>query len=464
MLVQFSVENFLSFDQNTVLSMRASSDASHPEHLAPISGFRGSPLLRGGAIYGANGAGKSNLLKAVAFAQKQIVRGMRPDERIPVLPFRLRTGERPSRFQFHFIVEALLFDYGFAVDTNRVVEEWLYATPLEKGSREQVWFERTTEGETTNIQFGSALTGRRNSERNRLQFLEEGTRPNQLFLTEAIERNVSVLKPAWNWFRETLLVLDAESRELELPLVAHKNIDLVSFMGDFLRQVGTGIDVVTTAERPVDFSSDFAGIPKNVVESIRAICTPSEIPTWILPVPTPRGIRHLLLSPQSEPQLVQLKMHHSSVDKGSVLFDLEEESDGTQRLIHLLPLLTMLCGEEAKVVLLDELDRRLHTHLSRAFVQSALRPENPNSQFLFTTHDTNLLDLDILRRDEIWFVEKDKGGASNLYSLAEFNVRPDLQIEKGYLNGRFGAIPLIGDLSRIGLTPSTKIPSTNVSE
>ena len=105
--------------------------------------------------------------------------------------------------------------------------------------------------------------------------------------------------------------------------------------------------------------------------------------------------------------------------------------------------------------MLDELDRRLHPHLSRLIVQTALKCQNKN-QLLFTTHDTNLLDLDLLRRDEIWFVEKDKSGRSALYSLAEFKVRPDLQIEKGYLNGRFGAIPFIGDIGSLGWNEDPK--------
>jgi AAA15 family ATPase/GTPase len=112
----------------------------------------------------------------------------------------------------------------------------------------------------------------------------------------------------------------------------------------------------------------------------------------------------------------------------------------------------MLQSDNDLTVVLDELDRRFHPHLSRLFLQTALESGGAQSsnQLLFTTHDTNLLDLELLRRDEIWFVEKDNGGASNVYSLAEFNIRPDLKIQKGYLNGRFGAIPFVSDVDSLG--------------
>jgi len=131
-----------------------------------------------------------------------------------------------------------------------------------------------------------------------------------------------------------------------------------------------------------------------------------------------------------------------------VEFSIDEESEGTQRLINLIPALFILKKNPEKVIFLDELDRRLHPLLSRKFLEFFLqcKIEQSKNQLIFTTHDTNLLDLDLLRRDEIWFVEKNNQGASQLYSLAEFKIRSDLKVEKGYLNGRFGAIPFFGNI------------------
>jgi len=164
------------------------------------------------------------------------------------------------------------------------------------------------------------------------------------------------------------------------------------------------------------------------------------------------GERYALKSgDQCEPILVRFHMQHRGQDGQRVDLEIYEQSEGTQRLINLLPALFSFQENEERVVIIDELDSRLHPLVSRLIIQAAVAggETNQKSQLIFTTHDTNLLDLDLLRRDEIWFVEKDKGGASHLYSLAEFKTRPDLKIEKGYLNGRFGAIPFIGDLQRL---------------
>jgi AAA15 family ATPase/GTPase len=156
-----------------------------------------------------------------------------------------------------------------------------------------------------------------------------------------------------------------------------------------------------------------------------------------------------------------LRTRHRDANGKLVDFSLEEESEGTQRLINLIPSLFLLKQDLEKVIFLDELDRRLHTKLSRCFVEMAINCRNKNNQLIFTTHDTNLLDLDLLRRDEIWFVEKNDQGASSCYSLAEFKVRPDLKIEKGYLNGRFGAIPFFGNLKSLGwMEENTNLAST----
>jgi AAA15 family ATPase/GTPase len=158
---------------------------------------------------------------------------------------------------------------------------------------------------------------------------------------------------------------------------------------------------------------------------------------------------------------MRIKTKHRH-EKGQLVdFSIEEESEGTQRLINLIPILFSLKNKSEKVILLDELDRRLHPLLSRQFLEFFLqgKAEEMRNQLIFTTHDTNLLDLDILRRDEIWFLEKNQQGASHLYSLAEFKIRPDLKIDKGYLNGRFGAIPFFGDIHSLGWSKADTNPS-----
>ncbi|HEY6327989.1 MAG TPA: AAA family ATPase, partial [Blastocatellia bacterium] len=148
-------------------------------------------------------------------------------------------------------------------------------------------------------------------------------------------------------------------------------------------------------------------------------------------------------------KMIRAWASHSTAEGGSTGFDLKHESDGTLRLMRLAPILFRMRGSES-IFIIDELELRLHPLLCKMFVETALSNGTwPNSQIIFTTHNTDLLD-DVMRRDEIWLVEKDKEGASHLRSLAEFDIRPDLKIRRGYLNGRFGAIPMLRELPEGG--------------
>lgn len=452
MLVQFSVENFLSFNEEQVFSMVAAVDNQHPAHLIPDVPRKGNALLRGAAIYGANAAGKSNLVHALRFAQTLILEGTRGSQSIPVRPFRLGGSEpRPSKFEFIIHSGGVLYNYGFRVDFARVWEEWLFATPAKQ---EVPFFQRTTdESGKTQVEFGPSFKGRSKRQEQFLDFVAQGTRPNQLFLTEAAERNVAELSSLVAWFQESLTIISAETQATGLEVEAQESADFSAFLSAFLSAAGTGIDNVTTEETPFDIDKQIPGLPSQTREQIVTRLRQNE--AVLLNLHGPQGERYMLRSgQQGHPVRLRLRLQHQSQDGNPITFDVSEESEGTQRLIHLLPALLLLKRTPGKVVILDELDRRLHPLLSRLLVQTALESdaEQGHSQLIFTTHDTNLLDLDLLRRDEIWFVEKDGGGASHIYSLGEFKVRPDLKIEKGYLNGRFGAIPFIGDVSKLGWT------------
>ena len=448
MLVQFSVENFLSFDEEQVFSMVAASGDQHPAHLVPDVPRKGESLLRAAALYGANGAGKSNLVQAMQFAKNLIVGGTRGTQPIPVRPFKLggHTG-RPSKFEFIFKTKGVLYNYGFRLDASRIHEEWLYATP---NKHEVKFFERTTsEDGKVEVEVGPAFSGRSSKQKQFLNFVAQGTRPNQLFLTETLERNVAEVKTALDWFQKSLLIVLPETPATHLEMYVHEDEAMTSFMGIALCMTGTGAEGVFTEEIPYDFDSLPSSVPGAAREQIKAQLAASYAVTVSLH--GPKGER-LTLKRDGEDHIMQvlLRTLHRGKDERMVQFNMDEESDGTQRLIHLLPALFALRQNPDHVIVLDELDRRLHPFLSRFFVQAALEGDGEQyGQLIFTTHDTNLLDLDLLRRDEIWFADKDKSGASHLYSLAEFKTRTDLKIEKGYLNGRFGAIPFIGDIRRL---------------
>ena len=451
MLIQLTIENFLSFRDEVTFSMvGVSSDRQHADRLIEDAAGKGRSVVPIAAIYGANAAGKSNLIKALIFAKELILEGTRSNRSIPVATFKLGDySKKPSKFEFIFTHQDARYSYGFKLNREQIIEEWLHAIPPGK-KKEVMYFERITSSDRkTSVDYGSPLTGRGSKRKQFLEFIAEGTRPNQLLLTEAIDRNVEALFPVANWFRKTLVVISAEATCISLGIQVLVDNSFTDFLRQFLVLAGTGIDGIEAEEVELDFDRYFPNMSK--IEREDFLQEFSEIDEDAALMSNDDDKQYLIYKNEiGEIKLVRLTTQHRHADGDLTGFTIEEESEGTQRLIHLVPALFMLKEETEKVVFIDELDRRLHPLLSRLFVKTAIECIGKDNQLVFTTHDTNLLDLELLRRDEIWFVEKDRQGSSSLYSLAEFKTRPDLKIEKGYLNGRFGAIPFFGNPESLG--------------
>lgn len=439
MLLQFSVENFACFSDEALFSMVATSGEEHPGHLVETESGRKPRILRTAALYGANAHGKTKLIEALHFAQSLIVQGTKSTQLVKVSPFRLDPIrlQQPSRFDFVIDYQEVEYSYGFKVDRERVHEEWLYAKP---GVREVTFFERITDAEgRVTVDPGPSLAGRSKKEQQFLAFVAKGTRPNQLFLTEAVDRNVEKLQPLFQWFKEVLTIIAATAHAQSLEIRANEEKDFTAFIGDFLDKAGTGIAGIETEQEELNYSKH--GIPEHLRDEFEQTIEKGGIATLM----SEEGASFSICADATgKPMLVRLKTRHTGKDGVPVLFDFEEESAGTQRLMDILPILADAQTQE-KVYVIDELDRKLHPLLSRLFVETYLGQgiAPRRGQLIFTTHDTHLLDLDLLRRDEIWFLQKGDDGASNLYSLSDLKVRADLKIEKGYLNGRFGGIPFI---------------------
>lgn len=451
MLIQFTIENFLSFRDEVTFSMVAvNSDSQHSDHLAQNEAGEGRSILPIAAIYGANAAGKSNLIKAMSFVQDLVVRGTRSGQSIPVSTFKLGNySSHPSKFELIFTYAGSQYSYGFRLNRDQILEEWLYGIPKNR-KREVMYFERTTSTtRETTVEYGARLKDK-NTNQQRLEFIAEGTRHNQLFLTEAVDRNVQSLEPVADWFKKVLTIISAEASYIGLEMRLRNDEAFTDFLSKFLHFAGTGIDSISTEKVDLNFDRHFPSLPESMREKISQQIEDLDKNSAAI-IETNKGGR-MIVSKNSENRVsvTELRTRHLSEDGKLIDFSLNEESEGTQRLIHLLPSLFLLKQDSEKVVFLDELDRRLHPQLSRRFVEVELGCRNKNNQLIFTTHDTNLLDLDLLRRDEIWFVEKNQQGSSSCYSLAEFKIRPDLKVEKGYLNGRFGAIPFFGNIQSLG--------------
>lgn len=448
MLLQFTVENYLSFGEEATFSLLATRDKDHPRHIT-----QGKPsVLRGAAIYGANASGKSNLIAAMEFSRRLIVEGVRPNKSLGVRPFELGSGIRkPTRFEWIFRHAEKVWSYLLEVEGSRIVAESLYARD-ENETKDLLIFDRETdeEGQVT-VDFGPKFRGpKREGKAQFLEFVAKGCRSEQLFLSEAVERNVEELEKVKEWFEDVLHIVPTGSLMPQLGGMLVYRADVLDFLSSFLKFADVGIECLVLERQPFQLEKlpswideeDFAEMVADFEKDPNGVAVYQPTDSFAAPKMVQRETN-------GEFSLITPKARHRAVGGEERDFPFEWESAGTRRLLHLVPWLFRLRTQPI-VLIMDELDQHLHTLLTREFVRLAFNgSEESQGQFIFTTHDTNLLDKEVFRRDEIYFVTKSDTGSSRLRSLAEYKVRGDLVYEKGYLLGRFDAIPTFSGLERL---------------
>ena len=444
MLIRFTVENFLSFNQRIDFNMIAADDTNHSHHVVKGDSNESIGLLRTSIIYGANASGKSNLIKAMKFARDFIVDGVEKNTNININNFKLDKTcyTKPSRFEFEFRNQDKQYAYGFLVDKHKIHEEWLFEigvnteTPIYERKGEDINFHNF------NHEF---FLNSSEDEKNRIRYEAASTRENLLFLTNSQERKVKQLEPIYEWFNDVLTIIFPDSK----PLLPFFSQSVQNSLSKFLESLDLGIKKITTNTIDLD---DYKKIPAEIKDNIRKDFPNEEDEEDAIFVPALKCI--ISKSKDETNKLIVLNLSPVRLDKENdeVPFEILEESDGTQRLIDLFPMLIHLARGNA-VYVIDEIERSLHSLLIKKLFDYFLNKTentNSNSQLIATTHEVYLLDIkDIFRKDEIWFVEKDKHGQSVLYSLANTDVE-NLDLAAGYLNGRFGAIPFIKDLKSLG--------------
>ena len=419
MLIEFTVGNFKSFRDKTTFSMIAANLTSEDPALdtgnvIPIS--KNLSLLKIAAVYGANASGKSNLGIALRFMRDFVHASARekvmPAE-VGLEPFFLdyATRTQPSFFEMVFLLEGRQYRYGFEVDKAQVVSEWLFHVPKIK---EAVLFIR--KGQEFDVRSGFKEG----------KGLEIRTRKEALFLSVTTLFNGAVSQKLQDWMKDFAMetgLQDDNFREFTLKCLhdpEHKDVIL-----QFIGNLDLGVEEVEVMELPVlkRMSQEWPDETKNEIVD--------ELASAIF-------VTHRIMGSPETPD----DFMHFNLDSN--------ESQGTRKLISMAgPLWSIL--HHGHVLFVDELDARLHPLMTRRIIELFHSPlTNPNgAQLIFATHDTNLLDKTLFRRDQIWFAEKDRQGATHLASLAEYRVRSDAAFEKQYLEGRYGAIPFLGDLSRL---------------
>jgi uncharacterized protein len=422
MLIEFTVGNYRSFKEPITFSMAAAKIVSKNKLVDQNNTFVIDPdtrLLKSAAIYGANASGKSNLVQAINFMSKFVLQSSthtQVTELIDVEEFRLSAESigKPSLFECVFIVDGKQYRYGFEADKNKVVSEWLFWVP---SIREAKLFVRDLES----IELSAAFKEGKG--------LFERTRKNALFLSVVAQFNGQIAQKILTWFKNLHVLWGIND-------MTYRPFTLENFNDNSYKQ-----DIVQFIKR-LDL-----GIDDIEIEIV-------DLTDKSLPSTLPEAIRSALLG-LMEPKLIIIKTIHKKYDEdgnsSQEYFDIDHhESEGTKKLFSIAgPLIDTL--RNGTILVVDELDARLHPLLTCSILDMFHSKEmNPhNAQIIFTTHDTNLLNSDIFRRDQIWFTEKDKMGFSSLYSLAEYKIRNDASFEKDYIKGKYGAIPFLGDVSRV---------------
>jgi hypothetical protein len=410
MLIRFRVANFRSLRDEQELSLVAALRAGRRD-LLQVEGLD-VDLLRVAGIYGANAAGKSNVLDALLFMAEAVVGSHRlwpPVGPIPREPFLLddKSFGEPSLFEADLVIGGVRYQYGFALDNEKILEEWLHVFPR---GRRQIWLSRDVE-EAEPFAFGKHLKGN-----NRI--LARMTRPNCLFLSVASGYNHEALLPVYRWFAEGLRFATARERaswaSLREFLGQRGRKEREAFLVDLLQRADLGV----------------VGFEVRGEAPARSIADEPDL---------------FVRSPDGSLQVFELK-HQAG--RATVSIPATRESRGTQAWLSLVgPILDAL--ERGSLLCVDELDASLHPRLAAEVVRIFQDPDlNPKgAQLLFNTHDTSLLGTligePVLHRDQIWFVEKNQEGASRLYPLTDFKPRKLENVERGYLHGRYGAVPFL---------------------
>lgn len=402
MILEFSVKNFLSFKEKVTFSMIANSNKELNDNYVEIGGNK---VLKSAAIYGANASGKSNLFKILTLVVLMLRSSNSVDinAKLPLIPFKLDKGSvnKPSEFEIKFILDETRYVYGFIADKDKIYDEYLYYYP---NGRETKIFDRTNINEYSYTQKDEKI----------LREIEAKNAQNKFFLATATNWNFDKTKAAYNFLTNGIGTCN------NLEILKNMAYKMYETNPDYLK------DFAIYFLQKADFNiEDY---------QISQIDVPGEFLTAI-----PEFITKTL---PDKPKAYQVLFKHKNSDN---YLSIDEESLGTQMIFAFIPFLADSLKNK-KVLIIDELDKSLHPFLVQYIVEIFNDAEiNKNgSQLIFNTHDTNLLDLNILRRDQIWFTEKNsETGESDLYSLSDFSVRKQENVEKGYMLGRYGAVPFI---------------------
>nr|WP_270515073.1 ATP-binding protein [Coprococcus catus] len=431
------------------MSMIASKVARHKQHILMGNGKK---VLKTGLIYGANAGGKSNFIKAIDFSRDIILEGLEQVD-LNKKYFRIDTSNYkvPGVFEYRLMTQSgKEYSYGIAISyaEKEIISEWLIR--IEKNGSETFVFNRDINEDGENIT-ESEIKYENREEAIRWQVYLEDFGKNisdslkkKTILSDIAERSgkqVGIFKEildVYNWFQSIIILFPTSQYSGLNQMIEKENVR--QFFSKMMQYFDTGIMSVESKQGPMDFDKIFEGIPAEYAEKLK-IKISNDITNESVLCKVNNQIYSLKKDDDGNIITIKMMQNHGN---GQDLFEYADESDGTKRLFDLIPLFYEHNGN--RVIFIDEIDRSLHTNLTRRFLELFYKlTERDNSQLIATTHDSNLLDLDLIRQDEIWFVERVKDQSSRMYSLNRYKERYDKRVDKEYLLGRYEAVPVFNE-------------------
>lgn len=411
MLIGFRVKNYLSFGDEAVLSFLKNNDICNKNAAIKIN--EDVELYKIMVVYGANAAGKSNLINALYSLKKMVVLSAKESvqgEELPVKAFRLNKngGKEPTEFSIALYIDGCQYVYNVSLNKFCILKESLSAYP--KG-REQVWYvrEKCENGEYI-WKFGKGLKGNKT-------LWKTSTRDNALFLSTAVQLNSEQLRVISNWFANKLVVLrDSNVREFQTLSLLENRQEIHQNVVNFLRNADNTLTDIRVIKSKLN-DKKLKGLPQE--------------------------LKDVILKGVGDKEVAEVRTSHVGTEGELVDFSFEEESTGTRKVFSLAAPF-FRAADNGVVIVADELDTHLHPLLYKSLL-SFFVGNSGNSQLMFTTHNTSYLsDKNLFDREQIWFVKRNGVSlSSELYSLGEFKplADGDENYESMYLDGRYGATP-----------------------
>lgn len=440
MLIRFQVKNLYSFEEETEFNLLTNDSEHLPHHKKHCNGV---DFLRLSAIYGANASGKSNFVRAIGLLQNIVKKGKIIDE-VSDYKFKLSKEAltKPISLAIELLSNSKMYYYTLTFDQKKILNETLVETFKDKEDR--IVFERSLTNERQEIPFIESEV-KNEKERMFLELLSDKLLSKDelllTFLTQKYPNEYADINNVFEWFSDVLIVLNSN---FKIRGIAHKfdtDDSTTMFANAFIPTLGTGIQKIDIQKREiVGQGNEMNYLKDNIKNDQEQLFTNTNPDTG----------EEITFVMEENDKIFAKRIFTEHLDKEGhkVFFPFGWESDGTKRLLEYTPLINGVINAEV-VFVVDEIERSIHPMMIKELIRKISSDTSAQGQLIFTTHESCLLDQEILRTDEIWFTQKDKGGATHMYSLSDFNISNTANIEDGYLNGRYGGIPFLSNLKEL---------------